>query len=262
MRFLIFGDVVAKIGRRAVAETLPELRRAYAPDLVLANIENLAHGLGFTAQTVKELRDAGVDVFTGGNHIWHKPEGVELLRAGTFPIARPANYPAGAPGNGWVLRSVAGTDVLVVNLIGRVFMKDLVEDPFRTFDAIREAHPANVILVDFHGETTSERGAFAWYVDGRASVLYGTHTHVPTADERIFPRGTGFITDVGMTGARDSVIGVTPESVLPGYLTGIGTRFVWPESGMAVVNALVADVDPATGKTTRIERIKREIPIA
>ncbi|MDO8463246.1 MAG: TIGR00282 family metallophosphoesterase [bacterium] len=262
MRFLIFGDVVAKIGRRALAETLPELRATYAPDLILANVENLAHGLGITASTIREVFTAGVDIATGGNHIWRKPEGVELIRAGELPIVRPANYPEGAPGKGWYVRSVAGTDVLVVNLLGRVFMNNLVDDPFRTFDTILAEHPAPIVLVDFHGETTSERGAFGWYVDGRASVVYGTHTHVPTADERVFPQGTAFITDVGMTGARDTVIGVAVGSVIPGYTTGIGAAFAWPETGTAIVNAVVADVDPATGRATHIERAARTVTIS
>lgn len=263
MRFLIFGDVVASIGRRALAAVLPELRRELRPDVVLANAENLAHGLGVTEKTLDELLDTGVTLATSGNHVWDKPEGIELLRRPDPLVLRPANYPAGAPGVGWKTLSVAGKNVLVVNLIGRVFMKDLVDDPFRTFDAVLAAHghDADVVVVDFHGEVSSERTAFGHYADGRATIVYGTHTHVPTADHRIFPKGMAYVTDVGMTGARDSVIGVDPATVLPAYLTGIGHRFSWPESGPAVVYGIVVDVDADTHRATRIERIFREVAI-
>lgn len=263
MRFLVFGDVVGRIGRRALQTVLPELRRELQPDVVLANAENLAHGLGMTERTIHEVVEAGVTLLTGGNHVWDKPEGVELLRNPEPIVIRPANYPAGAPGRGWTTLSVDGKTVLVINLLGRVNMKDLVDCPFRTFDAILHAQPQrpDITIVDYHGEVTSERNAFGWHADGRASVVYGTHTHIPTADQRILPKGTAFVTDVGMTGARDTIIGVDPETVLPGYLTGIGRRFVWPEVGMAWVHAIVADVDAATGRATHIERVSREVNI-
>jgi 2',3'-cyclic-nucleotide 2'-phosphodiesterase len=262
MRFLIFGDVVAKMGRRALAATLPQFREQYQPNIVIANVENLAHGLGVTGKSLNEIVEAGVTMATSGNHIWDKPEGIELLDQENSILIRPANYPEGTSGKGWKKLSVDGKTVLVVNLLGRVFMKDLVDCPFRTFDAVFDAEPADIVIVDFHGETTSERGAFAWHVDGRASLVYGTHTHVPTADERVFPRGTGFVTDVGMVGARDSVIGVAPETALPGYLNAKKTRFTWPETGIARVYGIVADVDPKTGHTTSIQRITQEVDIA
>jgi len=263
MRFLIFGDIVGRIGRRALAAVLPELRSEYRPDVVLANAENIAHGLGVTAKTLQEVLDAGVTLFTSGNHIWDKSEGVEILRAQNPSVIRPANYPAGAPGVGWKTLSVGGKTVRVVGLLGRVFMKDLVDDPFRTFDAIvAGAEPrADITVVDFHGETTSERNAFGWYVDGRCQIAYGTHTHIPTADARILPNGTAFVTDVGMTGARDSVIGVTPATTIPQYTTGIGQRYTWPEQGIAWVNAIIVDVDATTGRATHIERMYREVHI-
>lgn len=264
MRLLIFGDVVGKIGRRALTAVLPELRREHCPDVVLANAENVAHGLGMTAKTLQEVLDAGVTLLTGGNHVWDKPEGIELLRGAEVQIIRPANYPSGAPGAGWKTLSVDGKNVLVINLLGRVFMRDLVDDPFRTFDAIVEAHgaDADAVIVDFHGEATSERNAFGWYVDGRATVAYGTHTHIPTADARILPKGTAFVTDVGMVGARDSIIGVDPATTIPQYTTGIGQRYVWPETGVAWVHAIVVDTETTTGHVTRIERISREVTIS
>ena len=260
MRFLIFGDIVGKIGRKALAEVLPELRREHRPDVVLANAENLAHGLGMTAKTFGDVLDAGVTLFTGGNHVWDKPEGVELLRAPDARVIRPANYPPGAPGVGWITLSVDGKNVLVVNLLGRVFMKDLVDNPFRTFDAALEsAGPADVVLVDFHAEVTSEKNAFGWYADGRASVVYGTHTHIPTADARILPKGTAFVTDVGMAGARDSVIGVDPEIALSRFLTQMPNRFE-PAKGPAMLQGAVIRIDPDTGRGLSIERLR--VPLA
>lgn len=264
MRFLIFGDVVGRIGRRALAAALPELRRELKPDLVLANAENLAHGLGMTNRTVSEVLDAGVDLLTGGNHVWDKPEGIELLRAPDPRVIRPANYPAGNPGVGWKTVSVDGKTVLVVNLLGRVFMKDLVDNSFRTFDTIVAEHgsDAAAIIVDYHAEVTSEKNAFGWYADGRASVVYGTHTHIPTSDQRILTKGTAFVTDVGMTGARDSSLGVDPATAIPAYTTGRGQRFVWLETGTAWINGIVVDVDATNGRATRIERMYREVTIS
>lgn len=263
MRFLIFGDVVGKIGRRALAAVVPELRRELRPDVVLANAENLAHGLGMTARTLSEVLDAGVDLLTGGNHVWDKPEGIELLRSPDPKVLRPANYPAGCPGVGWKTISVDGKNVLVVNLLGMVMMKDLVDNSFRAFDEILAAHgrDASIIIVDYHAEVTSEKNAFGWYADGRASVVYGTHTHIPSADQRILPKGTAFATDVGMTGARDSIIGIDPATSIPQYTTGRKQRYTWPETGTAWIHAVVADVDPATGRATHIERIYREVTI-
>ncbi|MBI2483208.1 YmdB family metallophosphoesterase [Candidatus Uhrbacteria bacterium] len=262
MRFLIFGDVVGKIGRQALARVLPELRQQYQPDVVLANGENLAHGLGMTEKTLADVLDAGVTLLTGGNHVWDKPEGIELMRRPDARIIRPANYPPGAPGVGWKTLSVDGKTVLVVNLLGRVFMKDLVDNPFRTFDSIVTEHPADVVIVDFHGEASSERNAFGWYADGRATIIYGTHTHIPTADARILPQGTAFVTDVGMTGARDSVIGVDPATSIPQFVTAIPQRYVWPETGPAWVHAMLVDVDPLAHRAVAVERLHREVTIS
>ena len=263
MRFLIFGDVVGRIGRRALAATIPELRATYHPDVVLANAENLAHGLGMTIRTMDEVLDAGVTLLTGGNHVWDKPEGVEILRDPTSRVIRPENYPPDCPGVGWKTLSVDGKNVLVVNLLGRVNMRDLVDNPFRAFDAVIAEHGAGAtaIIVDFHAEVTSEKNAFGWYADGRASVVYGTHTHIPTADQRILPKGTAFVTDVGMTGARDTVIGVDPATSIPQYTTGRGQRYVWPDTGTAWIHAIVVDVDPATHRATHVERVYREATI-
>lgn len=263
MRFLIFGDIVGKIGRKALTQIIGELRSEYRPDIVIANGENLAHGLGVTEKTLNEVLGLGVTLFTSGNHIWDKPEGVELLRQPDPLIIRPANYPAGAPGVGWKTLSVDGKTVLVINLLGRVFMRDLVDCPFRAFDAILENQTAaDMVVVDFHAEATSEKNAFGWYADGRAAIVFGTHTHIPTADQRLLSKGTAFVTDVGMVGAKESIIGVDPASVVPQYTTGMGQKFVWPESGVAWVHTILVDVDSGTNKATSIKRIDKELTIA
>ncbi|MFQ5987737.1 MAG: YmdB family metallophosphoesterase, partial [Dehalococcoidia bacterium] len=203
MRILMVGDVIGRPGRRAVRTLLPGLRQEYNVDLVIANSENAAGGLGLTTETAEELLDFGVDVLTSGNHIWDQKEILPALD-GDLAILRPLNYPPGVPGRGYLIKG----EVLVVNLVGRTFMGNF-DCPFRTMDQLLEelSDRPSVIIVDFHGEATSEKVALGWYLDGRVSALLGTHTHVGTIDARLLPKGTAFITDVGMTGPVDSVIG-------------------------------------------------------
>jgi len=253
---LVVGDVVGKPGRRILAQRLPALRRELAADLVIANGENSAGGFGITRKTFDELLAAGVDVVTGGNHIWHTREAPALLDSDPR-LLRPANYPAGTPGRGaGVFRpSGAHPPVAVLNLEGRVFMQPL-DSPFlvgrEEIERLRRETP--VIVVDLHAEATSEKAALGWYLDGRVSALVGTHTHVQTADERILPGGTAFITDVGMTGPRDSIIGMGREEVLQRFLTLLPTRFD-VASGVAQLNAVAIEVDEATGHARRIQRV-------
>lgn len=218
-RLLFIGDVVGRPGRRVLASALASLRARFEPDAVVVNGENSAGGNGMTAQTVGELFAAGTDVITSGNHIWDRREIVPILK--TDPrVLRPANYPGDAPGGGChTIRTAAGVSVAVINLMGRVFMADL-DDPFREADRLLASLGAGtrVILVDFHAEATSEKIALGWYLDGRVSAVVGTHTHVPTADARVLPGGTAYITDVGMTGPYDSVIGVEKSLVLQRFL--------------------------------------------
>lgn len=267
LKLLIFGDIVGRLGREALRRALPELKEKYAPDLILANVENLAHGKGASEKTLDELKVLGVDMFTSGNHIFVKKEVYPALDAPDSPVIRPANYPPGTPGKGWTVRQVGTKTVAVINLLGRVFMRDLVDDPFRVFDSIvatlsPSAYPlAPIVIVDFHGEATSEKAAFGWHADGRAALVFGTHTHVPTSDAKILPGGTGFITDVGMTGGRDTVIGVEKEIILKNFRTGLPVVHNWPDTGWAVVNGLYAEIDPASGKTIKMEQIQREIEI-
>lgn len=220
MRILFVGDIVGSPGRRAVQELVPRLVDRYLVDLVVANGENAAGGIGITPQVAEELLNLGVDVLTSGNHIWKHKEIVPYLEE-SERLLRPANYPPGTPGRGWtVVETAAGRRVAVLNLEGRVFMSPL-ECPFRTADRLLAELPQNVVavIVDFHAEATSEKQALGYYLDGRVSALIGTHTHVQTADERVFPGGTGYITDVGMTGPMNGVIGMKKEIILERFLS-------------------------------------------
>lgn len=263
MRILIFGDIVGRIGRRALAQALPEMKRELSPDLVIANVENIAHGTGITRKTLQEVLDAGVDVCTSGNHILRKPEGAEVLVDMTVPLIRPENFLAPTPGRGFLTVSVKGVKVAVANLIGQVFMKDPYGNPFTTFDAmLPEIHreKPTVIIVDFHGEATSEKVAFGWYANGRVTAVVGSHTHVPTADSKILSGGTAYVTDLGMVGAVDSVIGDTKEPIIDAFVQGRNPRIEIPESGPASVCAVLIEIDDASGKAQKISRVDRIVP--
>jgi len=223
LRVLFVGDVIGRPGRHTLAALLPRLRDELALDLVVVNGENSAGGFGITAATAKELREAGADAITTGNHVWDQKQFVDEIQR-EDRVVRPANYPPGAPGRGALEIEVRGQSVLIVNLQGRTFMQAL-DDPFRAVDAILAEHPgAGHVIVDMHAEATAEKVAMGWHLDGRASLVVGTHTHVPTADQRILPGGTAYVTDVGMVGPRDSVIGVVPEASLARLRTGMPQR--------------------------------------
>ncbi|HYM69526.1 MAG TPA: TIGR00282 family metallophosphoesterase [bacterium] len=258
---LFIGDVVGKPGRRIVAALLPGLRRELGVDLVIANGENSAGGFGITRETFEDLVGAGVDVVTGGNHTWHARESAALLDSDPR-LLRPANYPAGTPGRGSAIFRTAGSSsapVGVLNLEGRVFMQPLLS-PFEVGreEAQRLRGEAPVVIVDFHAEATSEKAALAWYLDGRVSAVIGTHTHVQTADERVLPAGTAFITDAGMTGPRDSIIGMGREEVLRRFLTLLPSRFD-VAAGPVQLNGVVVEADAHTGRASAIERVTRQI---
>ncbi|MCL6553045.1 MAG: TIGR00282 family metallophosphoesterase [Firmicutes bacterium] len=254
MRILFVGDVTGRPGRRILARRLPQLRREHAIDVVLANGENAAGGMGLTADTAAELFAAGVDVVTGGNHIWKNREVYALLDSDPR-ILRPANYPAGVPGRGAAAVRIAGTTLGVLNLEGRVFMQAL-DDPFRIAreEAARLRTITPAIVVDFHAEATSEKVAMGWYLDGRVSAVVGTHTHVQTADERVLPGGTAYITDVGMTGPRDGIIGMAREGILERFLTQLPVRFQ-VAAGPVQLNAVVVEI-AGDGRATAIQRIQ------
>jgi len=251
---LAIGDIIGKPGRQAIQKLLPELKEQHSPDLVIANGENVAGGIGLTSITARELLEAGVNVITSGNHIWAHKEIIPYLDS-EMPILRPLNYPPGVPGRGYIIRGRA----MVVNLMGRTFMGDL-DCPFRTIDKLlaelKDKPP--VIIVDFHAEATSEKMALGRYLDGRVSAVLGTHTHVGTIDAQILPGGTAYVTDIGMTGPMDSVIGDDAEAVIQRFLTAIPHRLSVGK-GKIIFNAMLVEIDDNTGKALSIERIYQEV---
>lgn len=253
MRVLLIGDIVGKPGRRMATQWVPRLRRERQIDLVVANAENAAGGNGLTHDIADELLAAGIDVLTSGNHIFDKREVLDFID--DIPeILRPLNYPPGVPGHGAVtVKAQDGLQVAVVNVAGRSFLPASYDDPFRAMDAALDGLNApDAVLVDMHAETTSEKAALAWYLDGRVSLVVGTHTHVQTADEWVLPGGTGFLTDLGMTGPYYSVIGVRRELVLEKFLKQMPVRFE-TASGPAQFCGLLADIE--NGKTVNLERV-------
>jgi len=257
MRILFLGDIVGRPGRRAVSNRLPELRREYDLDVVLANAENASGGLGLNQKNARQLHRAGLEVLTSGNHIWRYKEILAFLDE-TEWVLRPANYPPRAPGRGYTVLDVSGARVAVLNLQGRVFMEPL-DCPFRTADAaladMQEQNP-DVILVDFHAEATSEKQALRHYLEGRVTALLGTHTHVQTGDATIGRKGTAYITDLGMCGPEDSVIGMAPDSVVDGFKTQL-PQSLSVAGGEAFLNGVVLDVDTESGRCDVI-RVLRE----
>ncbi len=250
----MIGDIIGRPGRQAVQKLLPGLKQQYGMGLVIANAENAAGGFGLTPATAKELLNAGVDVLTSGNHIWAQTEIIPYLK-GEMPILRPLNYPPGVPGRGYIVNRQA----MVVNLIGRTFMDDL-DCPFRAIDQLlAELKPKPpVIIVDFHAEATSEKVAMGWHLDGRVSAVLGTHTHVGTIDSQLLPQGTAYVTDIGMTGPINSVIGMDTEVVIQRFLTRIPHRFSVGK-GKTVFNAVLVRVDENSGRAISIERIEKEV---
>ena len=255
IRLLFIGDIVGRPGRDLVRRGVGALREYHQVDLVIANAENAAAGFGITRELGEQILDAGVDVMTSGNHIWDKKEAIDYI--GIEPrLLRPLNFPAGVPGNGsYVARTESGIPVGVINAMGRVFMLN-IDDPFsgllREIDKVRQR--ARVVFVDFHAEATSEKVAMGWHLDGRVTAMVGTHTHVQTADERILPKGTAYLTDVGMSGPHDSVIGVDVNAALGRFLNAMPTRFE-TASGNPRLNGVIIEADEVTGLATDIERI-------
>jgi len=260
LNILFVADVIGSPGRDVVRALLPALRERHDVQLVIGNVENAAGGFGLTRDSGEALAAAGFDVFTGGNHLWDRKDGVPYVAAEPR-LVRPANLPPGTPGEGWrVFTAADGTPVGVVNLLGRVFMKE-ADCPFRAADRVLEAlrERCKVVIVDFHAETTAEKVAMGWHLDGRVSAVIGTHTHVATADQRVLPGGTAFICDAGMTGGFDSVIGMDRLAALKRFLTLLPQRLT-PSSGDLRLNAVLLSIEPATGRALAIRRI--EAPLA
>lgn len=269
IKILFIADIVGKIGRNAVKQELSKLKKEFRPDIVIANAENLAHGIGATQKTLSEMKEAGIDAFTSGNHIWEKGGSDEMLNDPKNRLIRPANYPAKLAGAGHISLPVGEIKLNVVNLMGKVFYgwekekKEVLHDPFKTLDKIISQDRQGIYLVDFHAEATSEKAALANYFDGRISAVIGTHTHVQTADEKILSGGTGFITDAGMVGYYDSVIGSDKQQIYHLFLkTGQSSKkHDLPSQGLATFNAVYLEIDEKTRKTVKIERINKSVNV-
>ena len=260
MRILIIGDIVGRPGRYLLSEMLPKIKEEYSVDFTIANGENAAGGFGITKNIARKIHSYGVNCITSGNHIWDKREIGEFLDESTY-LLRPANYPPLNPGVGnKIFQLDDERNIGIINLQGRAYMKS-IDCPFRVGEKIVQemSKETKIIIIDFHAETTAEKKAFGWFIDGKVSLVFGTHTHVQTADESIFPNGTGYITDIGMTGAFDSVIGVKKHASINFFLQQTPQRFDSAKNDRRL-NAIYVEIDDTTGKTTKIERIERRIP--
>lgn len=260
MKVLFIGDIIGKVGRITTNALLPNIVNRYKIDMVIANGENAAGGFGITEEVVSEIFKCGVHVITTGNHVWDKKEfATQILKEDR--VLRPLNYPPGVPGYGSVLYTIPnGEKVAVINISGRVFMSTM-DCPFRIGkeEVERLVNITKVIIIDFHAEATSEKIAFGYFIDGKVSAVIGTHTHVQTADEKILPNGTAFITDVGMTGPDNSIIGIKKEQVIQRFLTSMPIRLE-PAKGDGIFNAVVIEIDESTGKSTAIQRLQLKYP--
>ncbi|MEN3028697.1 MAG: TIGR00282 family metallophosphoesterase [Aquificaceae bacterium] len=258
MKILVFGDLIGKPGRKALRYFLSGYGEL--ADVVLANVENSAGGFGITKKVYEELLSMGVDVMTSGNHIWDKKEVYSFIDQADR-LLRPANYPQGVPGVGYGVFEKKGYRFAVINLMGRSLLDSNLDNPFLLFDRLQEelSKETSIILVDFHGETTSEKWAFGIYADGRASLVYGTHTHVPTADQIILKKGTAYVSDVGMTGCWYSAIGMKPQEAINRFITGIPQKYEVEEKEDVVVNAVLVEVDELSGRARKIERLQHYI---
>lgn len=259
MRILFLGDIVGRPGRKLVSQVLPKLIKQKKPDLVIANAENLAGGKGINKNTLAEMKATGIDYFTGGNHIFKNPEGLEILESEDVPLVIPANFAPEVPGKRWsIITSKKGKRLLLVSLLGQTFMPQQVSSPFRTIDHILEevdSSQFDASLIDIHAEATSEKYALRWHLDGKVSAVVGTHTHVPTADTDISPNGTGFQADVGMNGSLDSCIGVKSKRVIKKLITQLPIGMDLEKRGRMQFNAVLIDIG-AKGQTKKISHIR------
>lgn len=260
MKILFFGDIVGKIGRQALAKELPKMLELLKPDFVLANGENLAHGIGFTGKTVEEMLELGIDYMTSGNHVYDKEPGIDYLQNPEARILRPANLPRHDPGRGHVLIEKDANKLLLVSLIGQVFMDVQPNDPLAEMDRIMEIYHRDdydAVFVDFHAEATSEKEALGHYLDGRVSAVVGTHTHVATCDQYIMPGGTAFCCDAGLVGAQDAILGGEKEPIIKKFLYQMPLHFEPPKHGKVIINAVLVETGPGTERAVHIERVDR-----
>lgn len=263
LHILAFGDAVGKPGRKAIKKILPELKGQYTPDLTILQAENLAHGFGVTPKTLKEMQDSGIDFFTGGNHILKNQADLEESFA-DFPLIRPANFPQNSIGSGAKIVMANNMPVLIINLMGQAFFNQEVDNPFTTVDQVMadfaDQNPVATI-VDFHAETTAEKKSLGYYLDGRASLIFGTHTHVQTNDAEILPLGTGYITDLGMNGIKHSSLGMDLENIIHNFKYGTTEKKIIPDSGHCIINGIFAKINVETGKTEFIEPFIRTVDV-
>jgi len=266
MKFLFFGDIVAKAGRKAIAQVLPTWQDEYKPDLIIGNVDNVAHGKGVTASTLNELLSLGFTAFTSGDHIFDKPEAESLLKDSHYNLIRPANFPASVVGSGSKRLQIGSREVLLISLMGQVFLSEQYESPFRVVDEIiaKEKAVGDLagIIIDFHAEATSEKVALGWHLAGKVTAILGTHTHIPTCDEWILPGGTAYVTDAGMVGIKESVIGVKIEQSLGRFLTQMPIHFDPVETGTVDVTALLVEFDSNTAKAQTITRLTKKVTIS
>lgn len=255
MRILFFGDVFGKAGRQSLYNTLSGLKEEFKPDYIIANAENIADGKGITEKTLHPLISMGIDAFTGGNHLWDRVEALDYVRK-EKRIVKPLNFPATTPGNPYLVLEKNEMKLGIICLCGQVYMP-ACDSPFGILDKFMSDHPDHPpLLLDFHAESTSEKRAMGWFGDGKLAAVLGTHTHIQTADEEILPLGCAYITDVGMTGAHDSVIGIKKGIIVDKFLTAIPNRYESADLGLQI-NAVVVDIDDNSGKAIHIGRIKR-----
>ncbi len=267
MKILFFGDIVGQPARQALKKIMPQLKKELAPDLVLANAENVAHGQGISQKALEELSIIGFDYLTTGDHAYVLSESEQILSDKKQPILRPLNWPGSVAGRGFELITVGTRRLLLVNLIGRVFMKHDFDDPFKKIEELLDdyslkgkeqgSEAVDAIIIDFHAEATSEKAGLAWFLDGRVSAVLGTHTHVPTADEKILPGGTGFISDLGMVGTQDSVLGANKDIVIKRFLTQRSFKMETAQGAVVEINGVWLETDDKTGLVKKIERIRR-----
>lgn len=270
MKVLFFGDIVGKPGRQAIKKLLPDLKKRYEPDLVLANAEHLAHGKGITKESVKEIIGAGVDYLTAGNHAFSMKGAGELLQDKNQPMIRPANWAPNVPGRGYEIIRLRSKKILLVNLIGRVFMGAQYDNPFACIDQILDEYALVVedgkekmsaIIVDWHAEATSEKMVMGWYLDGKVSAVLGTHTHIGTDDWRVLPQGTAYVTDIGMVGPQNSVLGVDKDIIIKRFLTQINYRMEVAETSQILAESVLVTIDDKTGLAQDIQKIKEIVKV-
>lgn len=266
MRILFFGDIVARAGRQAIAEVLPEWQKKYAPQAIFGCVDNLAHGKGATTKTLLELTGLGFNAFTTGDHVLNSPAGLALVADQTLPIVRPLNAPLSTPGSGVKIINIADKKILLIHLLGQVFMPGDYSSPFTAIDLLLADNNLKKevagIIVDVHAEATSEKVALGWHLDGKVTAVLGTHTHIPTCDHWIMPAGTAYVTDIGMTGVRESVLGVKTQIILDRFVNQGTERFEPAEVGTVIVTAMLIDFDAKNGHTQSFERLETKVTIS